>query len=235
MLHILGISLRRTQKAIFQSLRASFASLARTRAAREKIALLITCTSNCFNRLFSAWLKVVKNFYSAFLIPTLWMCSRFTSTSWSEMFAYIKMLVLRLLIVSFLHFPYGEENEDSPKNEARVSFEINRPKRSPCVIGTRWRTRRCRVSQRKVSIVESPWVFWTDSNLPSVQLVFHLQMALALAASKQRVVGQNVFKQPCTLSNAEQRNTCLDKTLAANLVGWCGPLYPHKRSGSDVL
>ena len=75
---------------------------------------------------------------------------------YSEMFAYIKMLVLCLLIVSFLHFPYGEENEDSPKNEAQVSFEINRPKRSPCVIGTRWRTRRCRVSQRKVSIVESP-------------------------------------------------------------------------------
>ena len=47
------------------------------------------------------------------------------------MFAYIKMLVLYLLIVSFLHFPYGEENEDSPKNEAQVSFEINRPKRSP--------------------------------------------------------------------------------------------------------
>ena len=65
------------------------------------------------------------------------------------MFGYIKMLVLCLLIVSFLHFSYGEENE------ARVSFEINRPKRSPCVIGTRWRTRRCRVSQRKVSIVES--------------------------------------------------------------------------------
>ena len=142
--------------------------------AREKIVLLITCTSNCFNRLFSAWLKLVKNFYSAFLVPTLWMYSRFTSTSWSEMFAYIKMLVLCLLIFSFLHFPYGEENEDSPKNEARVSFEINRPKRSPCVTGTRWRTRRCRVSQRKVSIVGSPWVFWTDSNLPSVQLVFDL-------------------------------------------------------------
>ena len=75
---------------------------------------------------------------------------------YSEMFAYIKMLVLCLLIVSFLHFPYGEENEDSPKNDAQVSFEINRPKRSPCVIGTRWCTRRCRVSQRKVSIVESP-------------------------------------------------------------------------------
>lgn len=144
--------------------------------AREKIVLLITCTSNCFNRLFSAWLKLVKNFYSAFFVSTLWMYSRFTSTSWSEMFGYIKMLVLCLLIVSFLHFPYGEENE------ARVSFEINRPKRSPCVIGTRWRTRRCRVSQRKVSIVESQWVFWTDSNLPSVQLVFGLQLALALTA-----------------------------------------------------
>ena len=74
MLNILGISLRRTQKAIFQSLRTSFASLARTRPAREKIALLITCTSNCFNRIFSAWLKLVKNFYWAFFFPTLWRC-----------------------------------------------------------------------------------------------------------------------------------------------------------------
>ena len=39
---------------------------ARARRGKIKIALLITCTSNYFNRLFLAWLKLVKNFYSAF-------------------------------------------------------------------------------------------------------------------------------------------------------------------------
>ena len=40
-----------------------------------------------------------------------------------------------------------EENEDSPKTEAQVSFEINRPTRSPCIVGARWRVRRCRTGK----------------------------------------------------------------------------------------
>ena len=40
------------------------------------------------------------------------------------MFAYTKMLVLCLLIVSFLHFPYGEETEDSPIVKTKPEFPL---------------------------------------------------------------------------------------------------------------
>lgn len=60
---------------------------------------------------------------------TLWLCLFF--------------LFLHESLQKFLLQPHAEITGESSHQQVKVNFK-NRRKRSPCVIGTRWRTRRCR-------------------------------------------------------------------------------------------
>lgn len=74
-----------------------------------------------------------------------------------------KIFVLCLLIALFLHessqkILHSPLNDDDNgvltyQHQSQVSVEHvdKRRKRSPCVVGTRWRTRRCRLGKRAIS------------------------------------------------------------------------------------
>ena len=89
-----------------------------------------------------------------------------------------KIFVFYLLFVLFLHESLQKFLHSSYEKESGVVYQQvdttveKRPKRSPCIIGTRWRTRRCRrkgkraVAFSRVSFVNiNETLFFQQGNL----------------------------------------------------------------------
>lgn len=76
-----------------------------------------------------------------------------TSKKILMLYLFIAMILVESLMQSACSSPTdGDEREVSGQKTADLSVQAKRAKRSPCIVGTRWRTRRCRKTKGKRSL-----------------------------------------------------------------------------------